>query len=375
MNEVAQAKLLAILLKYSKTEIDGLRKELKELERLPLLVEGPPGEQGADGPIGPIGPAGPEGEKGKAGQDGISISSVLIENNELIVSFSDDQQVNLGSIIGPEGPEGPRGEQGLPGVIGEEGPQGPQGIQGETGLQGEVGPQGETGPIGPEGKKGAKGDKGDKGDTGEKGEKGDKGEKGEKGDTGAPGEKGDQGEQGPVGPQGEKGDQGEQGPKGEPGKDGESPDIAPLESKLLRQFEDFRAAISAQVSRLNLGGGGSAGSGEVRLEFLDDVDRDSAKQDGYFLKYDAASGKWVGSAGSGSVASANNLGSGANVFSGTINSTLQFRSITSGTGISLTTDADTIQISSTVSAGVAGEFDYGFITSAVGVQHDYGSIA
>jgi hypothetical protein len=77
---------------------------------------------------------------------------------------------------------------------------------------------------------------------------------------------------------------------------------------------------------------------------------------------------------SGSVASANNLGTGANVFSSTINSTLQFRSLTSGTGISLITDSDSIQISSTVNPGAAGEFDYGFITSTVGVQHDYGSL-
>jgi hypothetical protein len=77
---------------------------------------------------------------------------------------------------------------------------------------------------------------------------------------------------------------------------------------------------------------------------------------------------------SGGVASANNLGTGANVFSSTINSTLQFRSLTSGTGISLTTDSNSIQISSTVNPGAAGEFDYGFITSTVGVQHDYGSL-
>jgi hypothetical protein len=81
------------------------------------------------------------------------------------------------------------------------------------------------------------------------------------------------------------------------------------------------------------------------------------------------------SSGGGGVASANNLGTGANVFSSTINSTLQFRSITSGTGISLSTDADTIQISSTVNPGAAGAFDYGFITSPVTVQHDYGSLA
>ena len=38
----------------------------------------------------------------------------------------------------------------------------------------------------------------------------------------------------------------------------------------------------------------SSGSGEVRLEFLDDVDRDTAKVDGKFLKFDSSSGKFVG---------------------------------------------------------------------------------
>jgi len=36
------------------------------------------------------------------------------------------------------------------------------------------------------------------------------------------------------------------------------------------------------------------GGGEVRLEFLDDVDRDTTKVDGKFLKYEASSGKWIG---------------------------------------------------------------------------------
>ena len=49
-----------------------------------------------------------------------------------------------------------------------------------------------------------------------------------------------------------------------------------------------------QQQLVTLGGGG-----ETRLEFLDDVDRDSAKVNGRFLKYDAASGKWIGALGSG----------------------------------------------------------------------------
>ena len=41
------------------------------------------------------------------------------------------------------------------------------------------------------------------------------------------------------------------------------------------------------------------GSGETRLEFLDDVDRDTAKVNGKTLEYDSASGKWKGVSSSG----------------------------------------------------------------------------
>ena len=38
-----------------------------------------------------------------------------------------------------------------------------------------------------------------------------------------------------------------------------------------------------------------SGSGEVRLEFLDDVQRSTAKVDGKFLKYSSSAGKFIGS--------------------------------------------------------------------------------
>ena len=49
------------------------------------------------------------------------------------------QELDLGSVIGPQGPKG------------ETGPQGPKGATGATGPQG---PQGETGPQGPKGEDG-----------------------------------------------------------------------------------------------------------------------------------------------------------------------------------------------------------------------------
>ena len=59
---------------------------------------------------------------------------------------------------------------------------------------------------------------------------------------------------------------------------------------LQNHYRGFLTNIQQQLS--TLGGGG-----ETRLEFLDDVDRDSVKVDGKFLKYEASSGKFVGADG------------------------------------------------------------------------------
>lgn len=56
---------------------------------------------------------------------------------------------------------------------------------------------------------------------------------------------------------------------------------------LQNHYKLFLNRIQQQLS--TLGGGG-----ETRLEFLDDVDRNSAKTDNYFLKYNASLNKWVG---------------------------------------------------------------------------------
>ena len=56
---------------------------------------------------------------------------------------------------------------------------------------------------------------------------------------------------------------------------------------LSNHYKIFIDRIQQQLS--TLGGGG-----EVRLEFLDDVDRDSAKVNGRFLRYNSSTGKWIG---------------------------------------------------------------------------------
>ena len=60
---------------------------------------------------------------------------------------------------------------------------------------------------------------------------------------------------------------------------------------LRKEFDNFRSLIAQQIASTQMSG---AGGGEVRLEFMDDVDRNTAKVDGKFLKYQASTNKFVG---------------------------------------------------------------------------------
>ena len=61
---------------------------------------------------------------------------------------------------------------------------------------------------------------------------------------------------------------------------------------IRKEFDNFRSLVSQQIASNKMSG---AGSGEVRLEFLDDVDRDTAKVNNKYLKYNSTTGKFVGS--------------------------------------------------------------------------------
>jgi hypothetical protein len=70
------------------------------------------------------------------------------------------------------------------------------------------------------------------------------------------------------------------------------------------EFEKFKTHIQQHISNQGFSGGGS---GETRVEFLDDVDRDTAKVDGKALIYQASSGKWIGGDASGGSSAADDL--------------------------------------------------------------------
>ncbi len=65
-------------------------------------------------------------------------------------------------------------------------------------------------------------------------------------------------------------------------------------SLLRNEFNQFRTVIQNQIANQKISYAGG-GSGEVRLEFLDDVQRSTAKVDGKFLKYSSSAGKFIGS--------------------------------------------------------------------------------
>lgn len=189
------------------------------------------------------GPQGPQGTPGAAGR-GVQ-SSTVNGNGELVVTYTDNETVNLGIVKGQDGaafkfmgevasvaalPAGlgntnaDRGKAYLitggaepqkgnlfawdgtawvdgGQIVGPQGPAGPQGIQGPQGDQGPQGIKGDKGDVGSIGPQGVQGVKGDTGDTGAAGAQGIQGVQGVKGDTGAQGVKGDTGTAGVRGSQ------------------------------------------------------------------------------------------------------------------------------------------------------------------------------
>ncbi len=83
------------------------------------VVVGADGQDGAPGKDGQDGAPGKDGQDGAPGKDGIGISGASINSeNQLILTFSDNTQVNLGNIKGEKGEKGEDGQDGAPGADG-----------------------------------------------------------------------------------------------------------------------------------------------------------------------------------------------------------------------------------------------------------------
>lgn len=63
--------------------------------------------------------------------------------------------------------------------------------------------------------------------------------------------------------------------------------------KLKKEVENLKTLLYNTMREVNVQGGG----GEVRIEFMDDVDRESAKVNGNLLMYDDTTGGWIGTEG------------------------------------------------------------------------------
>jgi hypothetical protein len=68
-----------------------------------------------------VGSPGPMGLKGDSGT---GITNAVIEDENLVITYSDGTKDTVGSVVGPPGPIGPKGDSGSPGI------QGPPGLNG-----------------------------------------------------------------------------------------------------------------------------------------------------------------------------------------------------------------------------------------------------
>ena len=306
--KLRDAKLLALSVVETEKRIAVLQSQLDELktqlqsnhqELMESRVQGPKGEQGPPGPAGGIQVVekvfrGMKGDQGEIGPKGPAIEKALLEDKDLKLIREDGEELNVGRVVGPRGGQGitgEKGERGPRGFLGEQGPQGDKGDQGEIGPRGFIGEQGPQGEIGQRGEIGLKGDQGEQGPQGTKGEKGERGLIGEQGPIGKRGEIGPRGEQGPV------------GPIGPAGKDGTQVDAKVIKEDLELGLQEFKDKISQQVTRMALAGGtNNAGSGEVWLSRLDDVQYSSVKSpaNGATLKFNSVTNKWVANSASSS---------------------------------------------------------------------------
>lgn len=154
--------------------------------------------------------------------------------------------------------------------------------------------------------------------------------------------------------------------------------VTPLDQNFvtLQQLQEhYRIFINRVQQQLASIGGG----GETRLEFLDDIDRDSAKVNGKYLRYDSSTGKWVGASAGGAgsqdlndtlgLGNTSSLGMSVGVVTATgfvgngSNLTGIVTSLTAGSGISINQSTGNVTISATGGAG-----DSYWVAAGVGIH-------
>ena len=296
MEELEKAKLLSVAKKLAEAQIQEVREEL--LEQINSIQI-------------------PEAINGL---DGRGITDARIFEGQLILQLSDGALVTTGSVLGEQGPVGPVGARGEKGDKGDPGPRGDKGDHGVPGLEGPRGVKGDKGDTGDTGQQGERGEQGDQGVPGQRGQRGERGEQGtsgvdgtngrdgsngakgatgETGPQGVPGRDGKNGKNGKDGTQGlkgdkgDKGDPGEKGEKGDPGSDANTKEL----EKKLNEFSDQVDKRISKVAFNVVAKGGPAGSGEVLLHRLDDVDYASVKtpSNGQSLVWNSSTSKWKAS--------------------------------------------------------------------------------
>lgn len=100
-------------------------------------LKGEPGTPGSAGKDGINGKDGAAGKDGIDGKDGLGIKSLTINNlGELVITYTDNTEINLGKVVGATGPQGPQGEPGSDGQPGKDGIDGQPGKDGSNGQDG-----------------------------------------------------------------------------------------------------------------------------------------------------------------------------------------------------------------------------------------------
>lgn len=123
--------------------------------------DGVNGIDGKDGAPGEPGRAGKDGIDGKDGRDGVGSAGALIDRSgNLVMTFTDGTQRELGIVVGKDGRDGIDGQfgkDGTDGLNGKDGAPGRDGSDGKDGINGARGDNGTDGKDGLNGKDGADG--------------------------------------------------------------------------------------------------------------------------------------------------------------------------------------------------------------------------